>query len=84
MKPPYPEMSMRLRTLLAAIVESSDDAIISKTLEGTILSWNRAAEQIFGYKAEKLLANQYQFSFPQTVFREEQLLISRILARGAD
>src|SRR2546428_64778 len=40
---------------LAAIVESSDDAITSAVMDGTILSWNQGAEQIYGYKVEEIL-----------------------------
>jgi PAS domain-containing protein len=46
---------------LAAIVETSDDAIISKTIEGVVTSWNRGAERIFGYPQQEMLG--------QSIFR---------------
>jgi PAS domain-containing protein len=42
---------------LTALVEASDDAIIGKTLDGTIVSWNKGAEKIYGYKAEEVLGH---------------------------
>lgn len=49
---------------LAAIVDSSDDAIIGKTLDGTIISWNKGAERIYGYAAEEVLGKRISIILP--------------------
>lgn len=53
-----------IRARLAAIVESSDDAILSKTLDGTITSWNHGAEKIYGYSSEEIVGKSVSVLVP--------------------
>ncbi len=66
---------------IASIVESSDDAIISKDLSGTILSWNDGAGRLFGYTAEEMIGKPVTILIPPQRLEEEPGIISRI-ARG--
>ena len=66
------------KEILSAIVESSDDAIISKDLEGTIMSWNNGAQKIFGYSEKEAVGNSITMLIPKDKLREENLIISRI------
>lgn len=68
----------RVSDLLAAIVESSDDAIISKGLDGVIQSWNIGAERLFGYRAEEAVGRHITMLIPPDLAREESTIISRI------
>jgi PAS domain S-box-containing protein len=63
---------------LPAIVESADDAIISKTLDGIITSWNQAAERIFGYKAEEVIGKPILILIPPELQSEETEILRRI------
>ncbi|WP_443747134.1 PAS domain S-box protein [Asticcacaulis solisilvae] len=63
---------------LAAIVESSDDAIVGKTLDGIITSWNAAAERIFGYTADEAIGKHITLIIPDDRLHEETEIISRI------
>jgi PAS domain S-box-containing protein len=70
-----------VRARLAAIVDSSDDAIVSKTLDGTITSWNRGAEKIFGYSAQEAVGRHITLIIPPERHLEEESVLARI-ARG--
>ncbi len=63
---------------LASIVESSDDAIISKGLDGIITSWNRGAERLFGYTAEEVIGKSVTILIPEDRMNEEPEILDRI------
>jgi len=65
---------------LARVVESSDDAIVSKDLNGIIKSWNRAAERMFGYSADEAIGQSIRILIPADRQSEEDLVLSRIRA----
>jgi len=68
------------RRWLASIVESSDDAIISKDLHGVIMSWNRGAEQVFGYTAEEAIGKPVTILIPPERQDEEPRILEQIRA----
>jgi PAS domain S-box-containing protein len=64
--------------LLAAIVDSSDDAIVSKTLEGIITSWNAGAERLFGYTAKEAVGQHISMIIPQDRRDEETTILAKL------
>jgi PAS domain S-box-containing protein len=75
------QQAMTTAQRLAFIVESSDDAIVSKTLDGVITSWNKGAEQIFGYTAEEAIGQHITFLMRPDRYEEEERIIAS-LRRG--
>jgi len=67
-----------VRNRLSALVESSDDAIIGKTLEGTITSWNRGAERVFGYSSVEALGKSMRMLLPLERANEESEILGQI------
>jgi PAS domain S-box-containing protein len=67
-----------IASLLAAVVDSSDDAIISKSLDGTITSWNRGAEIVFGYPASEAVGQPMLMLIPPNRVEEEFDILARI------
>lgn len=68
------------QAILSAIVTSSDDAIISKNLDGMILSWNAGAQKIFGYTEPEVLGKHISILIPKALQAEEERIISNIRA----
>lgn len=73
----------RLRSSLAAIVDSSDDAIISKNLNGIIATWNPAAERMFGYTEAEAVGRPITIIIPFDLFEEEADIIRRLRLGGS-
>lgn len=80
----YPDLIRNLQSpelapyWLSAIIESADDAIVSKTLEGIITSWNKGAERIFGYAAEEVVGKSVTILIPEDHMSEEAAILARI------
>ena len=66
------------QAMLAAIVDTSDDAILSKTLDGVITSWNRSAEKMFGYTADEALGQHITMIIPADRLDEELYIIGKV------
>src|SRR4029077_3074634 len=71
------ESEQRLRWI-GAVVESSDDAIVSKNLDGIITSWNKGAERLFNYTAEEAIGQPITIIIPQDRLDEERVILARI------
>src|SRR4051812_12013873 len=65
---------------LAAIIESSDDAIVSKTLDGIMRTWNKSAERIFGWTADEVVGKPISIIIPPDRQDEEPRILSRLRA----
>ena len=63
---------------LAAIIKSTDDAIVSKDLNSVIITWNPAAEKMFGYSAEEAIGKQIYIIIPKDRYSEEDFVLSRV------
>ena len=67
-----------IRLRYAAIVESSDDAIVSKSLDGVISSWNAAAQRMFGYTEQEAIGHPITMIIPPELHEEEHNILRRL------
>src|SRR5690242_21351034 len=65
-------------SMFEAIVANSNDAIVSKTLDGIITTWNQAAEQLFGYSAQEAIGQHITLIVPAELYSEEEEIISKL------
>jgi PAS domain S-box-containing protein len=77
---PKPTDSEVASLRLAAIVDSTDDAIVSKDLDGTILSWNAAATRMFGYQPKEIIGESIYTIIPAALHREEDEVLRKLRA----
>lgn len=66
--------------MLASIIESSEDAIVSKNLDGVITSWNGAARRLFGYTEDEIIGKHITVLIPEDRYDEEEMIINKIRA----
>src|SRR4029434_1327939 len=72
------ESKVEAQSLLAAIVASSEDAIVSKTLDGVITSWNKGAERLFGWTAQEAIGESIHLIVPPELRDQERDILDRI------
>jgi PAS domain S-box-containing protein len=70
------------RSRLAAIVDSADDAIISKTLDGIVTSWNRGAQRLFGYEEQEMIGRSILWLIPEDLRYEEDDILRKLRGGG--
>ncbi|MET3107489.1 diguanylate cyclase (GGDEF)-like protein/PAS domain S-box-containing protein [Oxalobacteraceae bacterium GrIS 2.11] len=77
----YPYLSAdEIKEHFKALVRSSDDAIISKTISGIVTSWNKGAEKLFGYSADEMVGNSTVALYPNDRLNEESFILDLIIA----